>query len=54
LGKHGEQYIDQVERRAEADPTFARMLAGVWKYMMTDDVWARIEALKARYPVPGE
>lgn len=52
LGKHGEQYIESVEQRAEADPKFARMLAGVWKYMMTDEVWARVEALKARYSVP--
>lgn len=49
LGKHGAKYIDQVERHAEANPKFARMLSGVWKYMMTDDVWARVESLKARY-----
>ena len=54
LGKHGENYIEKVEQRAEADPKFARMLAGVWKYMMTDEVWARVEALKARYPAPAE
>jgi hypothetical protein len=51
LGKHGAQYIDKVEQRAEVDPKFARMIANVWKYMMTDEVWARVEALKARYPV---
>jgi hypothetical protein len=38
LGKHGEQYIENVEQRAEADPKF--------------EVWARVEALKARYSVP--
>jgi hypothetical protein len=54
LGKHGEQYIGNIEQRAEADPKFARMLAGVWKYMMTDEVWARVEALKARYSLPAE
>ena len=54
LGKHGEKYIEKVEQRAEADPKFARMLAGIWKYMMTDDVWARVEALKAKYPAPAE
>jgi hypothetical protein len=54
LGKHGEHYIDKVEQRAEADPKFARMLAGVWKYMMTDEVWARVQALKARYAPPAE
>jgi hypothetical protein len=50
LGKHGEEYIDEVEQRADADPKFARMLSGVWKYMMTDEIWARVQALKARYP----
>ena len=54
LGKHGEKYIEKVEQRAEADPKFARMLAGVWKYMMTDEVWARVEALKTKYPPPAE
>ena len=59
LGKHGPKYIGQVEGRAAADPKFARMLSGVQKYMMTDDVWARVEALKARYggasdPEPDE
>jgi hypothetical protein len=50
LGKHGEKYIEKVEQRAEADPKFARMLSSVWKYMMTDEVWARVEALKTKYP----
>jgi hypothetical protein len=50
LGKHGDKYIEKVEQRAEADPRFARMLAGVWKYMMSDDLWTRVEALKAKYP----
>jgi hypothetical protein len=54
LGKHGEQYIDEVERRAAADPKFARMLSGVWKYVMSDEVWARVEALKARVPDTSE
>jgi hypothetical protein len=50
LGKHGEKYIEEIERRAASDPRFARMLSGVWKYMMSDEVWARVEALKARFP----
>lgn len=50
LGKHGEEYIEKVERVAEINPKFARMLAGVWKYMMTDEVWARVETLKAQFP----
>ena len=49
LGKHGDSYIKEVEQRAESDPKFARMLSGVWKYTMSDEVWARVEALKARF-----
>lgn len=50
LGKHGDTYIEAVERQAELDSKFARMISGVWKYMMSDEVWARVEALKARFP----
>jgi hypothetical protein len=46
LGKHGDKYIGKVEQQAKADLKFARMLAGVWKYIMTDEVWARVEKLK--------
>lgn len=51
LGKHGEGYIDKVEQRAETDPLLARMMLGVWKYMMTDEVWERVENLKARFSI---
>jgi hypothetical protein len=50
LGWHGENYIDKVEERAEADPKFAKMLEGVWRYRMTDEMWERVEALKGRHP----
>jgi hypothetical protein len=49
MGWHGADYIDAVEAQAASDPKFARMLAGVWKYMMNDEVWRRVQALKARY-----
>ena len=49
LSKHGAEYIDEVERRAEVDPKFARMLSGVWRLTMSDDVWVRVEALQAKY-----
>jgi hypothetical protein len=49
MGWHGADFIDAVEAQVAADPKFARMLGGVWKYMMTDEVWERVQALKARY-----
>lgn len=54
LGKHGDRYIGEIERRAETDPKFARLMSKVWKYMMTDEVWSRVEALKARFPATPE
>ena len=38
--------MTEAEWQASHDPP--RMLAGVCRYTMTDDVWARVEALKAR------
>ena len=45
LGWHGEKYIEIVEQEVQQNPKFARALTGVWKYMMTDEVWARIQKL---------
>lgn len=50
LGWHGEKYIDLVEQEAENSPKFARTLTGVWKYMMTGEVWARVQKLQAKAP----
>lgn len=49
LGKHGQKYIEKFEQRAEVDPKFARMLTGICRYVMSDDVWSRVEALKAKH-----
>ena len=49
LGWHGADYIEAVEAQAASDLKFGRMLGGVWKYMMNEDVWERVQALKARY-----
>lgn len=46
LGQYGDQYIVQVERKAHADPKFARMLTGVRRYLMAEDVWHRVMTLQ--------
>jgi hypothetical protein len=43
LGAAGEQFIDRVEIMARFDPSFAKVLGGVWKYTMSDEVWARLQ-----------
>jgi hypothetical protein len=50
LGHHGDQFIAAVEEEAARDAKFARMLTGVWKYMMSDEVWGRVQAIQARVP----
>jgi hypothetical protein len=47
LGHYGENIIAQVEDRSKSDSAFARMLTGVWKYMISDEVWKRIQAIQA-------
>lgn len=45
LATHGEEFINQVEDQARQDPAFAKLLGGVWKNSMTDEVWMRLQAV---------
>jgi hypothetical protein len=46
LGRHGAAWIERVEVEAKQNAQFARAVTGVWKYMMTDDVWDRVKSIK--------
>jgi hypothetical protein len=46
LGHHGPAYIDEIEVLARRDAKFARTMKGVWQYSMTDDIWARVQAIQ--------
>jgi hypothetical protein len=48
LALHGENFIDRVESEARTDPSFARLLGGVWKNRMTETVWQRVQAVYDR------
>jgi hypothetical protein len=45
LALHGEGFIDRVESEAQRDPSFAKLLGGVWKNRMSDEVWQRVQAV---------
>lgn len=45
LVRHGTEMIALVEAEARRDPTFAKLLGGVWKNRMTDEVWSRLQAV---------
>lgn len=42
----GADYIKLAEQEAEVNSKFNRALLTVQKYMMTDEVWARVQTLK--------
>lgn len=43
---HGETFIERVEARAQQNPAFNRLLGGVWKNAMSEDVWQRVQAAR--------
>jgi hypothetical protein len=45
LAKYGSVVIERVEAEAKSNPKFAQLLGGVWKSSMTDDIWARVQAV---------
>lgn len=48
LGHHGDAYIDEVERRCREEPKWKQVVADSWRYMMSDSIWARVQALQGR------
>jgi hypothetical protein len=45
LSRNGTEMIPLVEAEARRDPSFAKLLGGVWKNEMTDEVWSRLQAV---------
>ncbi|HVR66881.1 MAG TPA: hypothetical protein VMT98_09580 [Verrucomicrobiae bacterium] len=45
LSKHGQAFIERVEAETRTNRRFARLLGGVWRHGMTDDVWRRVQAV---------
>ncbi|HEX6741229.1 MAG TPA: hypothetical protein VF079_05475 [Sphingomicrobium sp.] len=52
MGKYGDDYIDRVEAEAARDPKFREMLHGSWQHLMSDQVWARVEAARGKPTLP--
>jgi hypothetical protein len=45
LSRFGELYIERIEEKARQDPAFAKVLGGVWKDQMSDEIWSRLQAV---------
>lgn len=54
LSRHGIETISLFEKRAREDRKFARMLTGIWKHLMSDEVWERVECLQSEVDEPLE
>ena len=53
LSMHGDTFIDRIETEARTDPSFAKLLGGVWKGQMSDQLWARVQAVSDRRGCDG-
>jgi len=49
LVTHGPDFIDRVEETAKTDAKFAKVLTGVWKHTMQEEVWARLQSIIEKY-----
>jgi len=45
LGRYGAHFIARVEAKARFDPSFARLLGGVWKSTIPNEVWLRVQTV---------
>lgn len=45
LSSNGPEIISLVEDEARRNPNVAKLLGGVWKNRMTDEVWSRLQAV---------
>jgi hypothetical protein len=54
LGRYGPEFIDRIEQRAQRDSKLVRAMARVWRHLMTDDVWRRVEAIQSRVHGPWQ
>src|SRR6185312_3783949 len=43
LVKHGDAFIDRIEAEAWSNPLFAKLLGGVWRNVMGDHIWHRVQ-----------
>lgn len=48
LSYHGPAFIEVVEQQANDDPAFARLLRGVYRRSISDDVWSRVKTIADR------
>ena len=44
LGRYGPAFIARVEEQARVSASFRKLLGGVWKATITEEIWVRVQA----------
>lgn len=42
---NGEDYIQEIMLLAKQNPTFAKLLGGVWQNQMSDTIWSKVQSV---------
>jgi hypothetical protein len=50
LTKHGGAFIDRLVTRIESDSKFAEMAGSVWRNLIPNDIWLRLQTALGRAP----
>lgn len=45
LSKHGELFIDRIEKATETDIQLRKLLGAVWQNSISDSIWKRLQAV---------
>lgn len=45
LAKHGPIFIGRIELAARQKPVFRKMLGGVWRNQISEDIWLRVQKI---------
>ena len=49
---YGDEWIFRIENTAKRNPTFSKLLTGVWKANLSECIWSRIEAIQCTVSDP--
>jgi hypothetical protein len=48
LTVHGAHFIERIEREAEQNPRFNHLLGGVWRNVMSPELWERVQRARKK------
>lgn len=46
---HGKDFIERIKQEVTSNKMFAKLIGGVWKNVMEEDIWNQVQSLQAKY-----